>query len=124
MKLVFGGAYQGKLTWAVQEYGLKQESLFDCRDGLPAIAAVCWYHLEELSLRCARQGKDAAAEMDALSPLWENAVLILRDIGCGVVPMDAVERAWREENGKLLRYLAVRADRVSRVFCGLEERLK
>ena len=27
MKLVFGGAYQGKLTWAVAQYGWKQEEL-------------------------------------------------------------------------------------------------
>ena len=124
MNLVFGGAYQGKLSWAVKAYGLKQEDLFDCGDGLPSVPAACLYHLEEFSLRCLRAGKNPVEELENCRDLWENGVLVCRDIGSGVVPIDPLERAWREENGKMLRYLASQADRVSRIFCGLEERLK
>ena len=47
-----------------------------------------------------------------------------REIGSGVVPMDAGERAWRERHGRLLRRLAQQAGSVRRVFCGLTEVLK
>lgn len=124
MKLVFGGAYQGKLTWARETYGLAEAQCHDCRNGLPETAQSCLYHLEEFTYACAKAGLDAPQEMDRHRELWKDAVLILRDIGSGVVPMDKTERAWREENGKLLRYLAREAERVSRIFCGLEERLK
>ncbi len=124
MKLVFGGAYQGKLTWAREAYGLAQDRCHDCREGLPEARRDCLYHLEEFSLVCARAGLDAVQEFSGRRDLWQDSVLILRDIGSGVVPMDRTERAWREENGKLLRYLAKEAERVSRIFCGLEERLK
>ena len=33
MNLVIGGAYQGKLTWAVAQYGWKQEELLDLAKG-------------------------------------------------------------------------------------------
>lgn len=124
MKLVFGGAYQGKLTWAREVYGLTQDQCCDCREGLPQGPKGCLYHLEAFSYACAKAGLDAAQEMEKHRDLWQNAVLVCRDIGSGVVPMDKTERAWREENGKLLRYLAKEAERVSRIFCGLEERLK
>ena len=124
MKLVFGGAYQGKLTWARESYGLTEDQCHDCREGLPQEPMDCLYHLEEFSYACAKAGLDTVREMEARRELCQNAVLICRDIGSGVVPVDKTERAWREENGKLLRYLAKEAERVSRIFCGLEERLK
>lgn len=124
MKLVFGGAYQGKLTWARAVYGLAQDRCYDCREGLPREPVDCLYHLEDFSYACAGAGLDAVKEFSDRRDLWQDSVLILRDIGSGVVPMDRTERAWREENGKLLRYLAKEAERVSRIFCGLEERLK
>ena len=51
-------------------------------------------------------------------------VVISREIGSGVVPIDAGERAWRERHGRLLRRLAQQAGSVRRVFCGLTEELK
>lgn len=50
--------------------------------------------------------------------------MISREIGCGVVPMEAFERQWRERHGTFLQQLARKAERVTRVFCGLTEELK
>lgn len=124
MILVFGGACQGKLSWAVETFGLKQEELVDCAGGFPKEQAPCLYHLEKISLDCAQKGLDTVQWLREREEIWKDAVLLCRDIGCGVVPVDPLERAWREENGKMLRFLGGRADRVSRIFCGLEARLK
>lgn len=43
---------------------------------------------------------------------------------CGVVPMGAETRAWRQDTGRLTQYLSREAEHVSRIFCGLEQRLK
>ena len=51
-------------------------------------------------------------------------VLILEDIFCGVVPLGAENRAWRQNTGRLAQYLSREATQVSRIFCGLEQRLK
>ena len=50
--------------------------------------------------------------------------MICDELGCGVVPMDDEDRAWRERTGRLLCDLAAKADRVDRVFCGIPMRLK
>ena len=51
-------------------------------------------------------------------------MLIGVDFSCGVVPMDAEMRRWRDENGRPNNYLSARAERVVRMFCGLPQVLK
>ena len=70
------------------------------------------------------EGREPMREVEAL--LQENpAVAVVCDeIGCGVVPVDAFERAWREETGRICCMLAERAARVDRVFCGIATCLK
>lgn len=86
MKLIIGGAYQGKLTWAVEQFGLAPDTLCDLAQGFPA-GKRCYYHLEAFT----RAEESAAPEL-----FPEDAVIISREVGSGVVPMDAAERAWRE----------------------------
>lgn len=119
MVLILGGAYQGKLTWAAKEYDLQASDCWDLARGLPTERKKCFYHLEALTWE--RPG-DA---LDALLPLLGgDTVVIAREIGSGVVPMDSRERAWRENHGSAVKELARRADRVVRMFCGLPEVLK
>ena len=53
-----------------------------------------------------------------------GVVILCDEVGCGVVPVDPAERAWREETGRLCCELAQKADRVERIFCGLSMVLK
>ncbi|MBQ4429794.1 MAG: bifunctional adenosylcobinamide kinase/adenosylcobinamide-phosphate guanylyltransferase [Clostridia bacterium] len=124
MELIIGGAYQGKLTWAVKEKGLDASELCDLSQSFPSCAFCCFYHLEALSRRAVEAGMSADEMLDRLDPFIENSVVISREIGSGIVPMDAFERLWREEHGRLLSMLASRANRVTRIFCGLAEVLK
>ena len=57
-------------------------------------------------------------------PERADAVVIADDIFCGVVPLEAETRLWREETGRALTALAREADTVTRIFCGLPMRLK
>ncbi len=117
MDLIIGGAYQGKLTLAARKYGLTPGDICDLAAGEPALGARCYIHLEELTRR--------QEDTESYLPLLTAAeVVIAREIGSGVVPMDAGERAWRERHGRLLRRLAQQAGSVRRVFCGLTEVLK
>lgn len=45
MKLIIGGAYQGKLTWAVEQFGLTPDMLCDLARGFQP-GKRCYYHLE------------------------------------------------------------------------------
>ena len=119
MDLIIGGAYQGKLTYAREKYGLKDSDIYTCTEnGEVATAKRCIRHLEEYVLGCLRQG------IEPTQKFKKNAVLICRDISSGIVPMDAEQRAWREAVGRYLSALAAKADTVTRVFCGLPQQLK
>ena len=76
--------------------------------------------IEEFTVCCA----DPVGYFETHRENWEDSVLILRDIFCGVVPMGAENRAWRQRTGRLAQYLSKEAKQVSRIFCGLEQRLK
>ena len=114
MILIIGGAYQGKVTWASENLGVK--SVCNLAGSDPTSGADCYCHLEELTRRCETP--------EEYIPLFENAVVVSREIGSGIVPMDADDRAWRERHGSLLKTLAAKSVRVVRVFCGIGEDLK
>ena len=80
----------------------------------------CIYKIEEFTLNHA----DPIGYFQALRGQWQDSILILQDIFCGVVPMGAENRAWRQRTGRLCQYLSKEATQVSRIFCGLEQRLK
>ena len=67
-----------------------------------------------------------AADLTALADrlAHEYEILIATEVGGGVVPMDAGERAAREAAGRLACLLAARADCVVQMFCGIPTVLK
>ena len=66
-------------------------------------------------------GADPEQLADELS---KKEIVIAAEIGGGLVPLDAGERAAREAAGRLACLLAERADTVVRVCCGLPQVLK
>ena len=105
MILIIGGAYQGKTAYAKQTYGLQDADIFTCEGLALDPAARCVRHLERFALACVQAGKEPADS-------------------CGVVPIDPEQRAWREAVGRMNAMLAARAERVTRIFCGLPMELK
>ena len=124
MKLIIGGAYQGKREFAKAAFHLEESDVFTCTGEEIDFSAPCIDKIEEFTLSCVKAGKDPVALFQAHRAQWEGAVLICQDIFCGVVPLEAELRQWRQETGRLCQYLTKNAEQVSRVFCGLEQRLK
>ena len=125
MHFIIGGAYQGKLNCARNTFAVQDNEIFTCTEenGIE-FGARCINKIEEFTLWCVRNGKDAAEIFRENRKKWENSVLICMDIFCGVVPLGADMRAWRDMTGRLCAYLSSEADSVTRMFCGLEQRLK
>lgn len=125
MDFIIGGAYQGKLACARRRFNLLDEDIYTCtEDAGIAFGTKCIDKLEEFTLWCVRTGADALEIIRENRALWENSVLICCDIFCGVVPLGADMRAWREMTGRLCAYLSSEAVSVTRMFCGLEQKLK
>lgn len=83
---------------------------------------------EELAARAVWDAQELAAGCDDLEALAERLagkeVVILTEVGGGVVPTDPQVRRDREAAGRLGCLLADRASCVVRVFCGLPLVLK
>lgn len=120
MILIIGGAYQGKLDYAKDTFGIVDADVYTCSEGKIDFSKRCIYKIEEFTAH----NEDSIGYFEANRDAWQNSILILQDIFCGVVPMGAENRAWRQRTGRLAQYLSKEATQVSRLFCGLEQRLK
>ena len=70
----------------------------------------------------AADAQDLTTLADELSARYD--VVMATEIGGGVVPMDAGQRAAREAAGRLACLPAARADIVVEMFCGIPTALK
>ncbi len=74
--------------------------------------------------------KDSYKTSDIISRLlkiaeyYPDIIIISDEIGNGIVPVDEFERLYREETGRILIEVAKNCDRVWRVICGIEMRIK
>lgn len=120
MVLIIGGAYQGKLDFAKNTYGLTDEDIHTCTAGNIDFSKRCIYKIGEFTF----DHPDPIGYFKANQEKWQDSILICEDIFCGVVPLEAQNRAWRQATGRLCQYLSKEAAQVSRIFCGLEQRIK
>lgn len=120
MIFVIGGAYQGKLDFAKSICGIQEEDIYICQGATIDFSKRCIYKIEDF----AKNHPDPIGYFENCKSQWQDHILIMEDIFCGVVPMGAENRLWRQNSGRLAQYLSREATRVSRIFCGLEQRLK
>lgn len=124
MTFIFGGAHQGMEEYAQENCHAEQILRLMEQDREIDFTAQAIAGLEQFVLGCVKRGESASAYFQAHADEWQDAVLIGMDFSCGVVPMDAQLRLWRDENGRLNNYLSGAADKVVRMFCGLPQMLK
>lgn len=124
MILIFGGAYQGKLAFASEKYGVSGADISLVEGKNLDFSGKILYGLENFTHACALEGMDSAAEFRKCRGMWQDKILIIQDMSTGVVPLSAEVRAWRQENGRLCQYLSREAEEAYRVLCGLGQRIK
>ena len=119
MDLIIGGAYQGKLEYAKDKYGITEADVFVCSEDKDIdLTKRCIYHYELYLMHCYRNGETPVSEFGS------DSIVIMNDIFCGVVPIDKEIRGWREFSGRAAGALTEKADHVTRIFCGLPQELK
>ncbi len=118
MILLIGGLGQGKQAYACRMLGCADTQVAASPElcGSKAI-------LGDISQWIAAVD-DPIPVLDQLITENPQVVILCTEVGSGVVPMEPEQRAWREKVGRTCTYLAQRADRVERVFCGLPTVLK
>ena len=119
MRMIIGGAFQGKMEYAQKEYpGIRWVDGAACsKEELLQCEGVYHFHLY------IRKSMEKYEEMRLFADriIRENPqiVIITDEIGYGLVPIDAFERRYREETGRICTRLAAFSERVDRVVCGI-----
>lgn len=126
MRLIIGGAYQGKLSYVKKQYQVKETDICFCegKKGEIEEGKKVIYGLEHFILWQVENGIDSLQYVKNHRELFSHKTIICEDNACGIVPMDQTMRAYREASGRTLSYLAGEADEVVRVFCGIGSKLK
>ena len=126
MILIFGGAYQGKLPYALERFGVADSDVYRCGDSDTAAPGgkKIVYEIDKWILAMLKAGIDAEAAVGLFVEGNKDAIVICNDITCGVVPADPVLRQWRDTVGRALALITGNSDEVIRLFCGIPTRLK
>ena len=134
MKLIIGGAFQGKLDYAKKTYTAEEgwvdgttcsfEDLEVCR-GINQFHEFVKRHLDYFSTNDLSLLEQQAEKFaDWICTVNPEIVIISNELGYGVVPMEKTDRIWREAAGRSCTCLAQKADEVVRVVCGIGMQLK
>ena len=108
MKLYIGGADQGQEELAVREN--------------PGAEIVPDFH--ERIREAILKGEDPREFARKICRDKPDAVIVANEVGAGIVPMEASERAFREAVGRALCVIAQASDTVVRAVCGIGARIK
>ena len=134
MILITGALANGKREFAARQF-------FDITEGISwsdgeratweeYMKAQCCFHFpffvkrlmkEEPSVK-APDGWEDVLVLELLK--LRGRILITDEIGCGIVPADPFDRAYREMVGRYCCSLADGAEQVWRICCGLGQRIK
>lgn len=125
MKMIIGGAYQGKKKYAIEKYNLFENELLNGEimsienDGNIS----CIYNFHKLIKRILNRPNF----MEYINLIIEknpNLIIITDEIGNGIVPIDKEDRIWRETVGNVCCYIAKKSDIVTRIICGIPINIK
>jgi adenosylcobinamide kinase/adenosylcobinamide-phosphate guanylyltransferase len=76
------------------------------------------------AVSCALLIGETAALLQSLPELPGRLILVSNEVGCGIVPANALARAFADEQGRLNQKVAAASDRVTQTVAGLPLELK
>lgn len=124
MILVFGGAYNGKLSYVKEKYDLDNEDIFYCNSDNIDLEkkVICGFHMfvRNMILENKKPLEYIKNNMERL----EDKIIITDDIGLGIVPIEKIDRLWRDEHGRCIQYISSNSKKIIRIFLGIEKVLK
>lgn len=125
MKLVIGGAFQGKQAFAQQKFQMQNgwaDGSCCTKDELFAAPGVFQFH--EYIRRMTAAGQDTQNFAEELIRENPDLIIVTNELGYGVVPVAALDRAYRENTGRICTKLAAYSSEVYRVVCGIGQVIK
>ena len=120
IRFYIGGSGNGQAELAEKETGRKPVQCTP--DEALKSPAIDNFHL--VAKQILSQGGSPQEYARKLLKSNPDAVICSDEIGCGIHPLAQEERIWREETGRALCILAEGAGTVTRVICGIGQRIK
>lgn len=102
--LIVGGACQGKREYAKNAFGLNEREILPWNEEREETSCIADLHLRVRA--CLEKGLTQQEVLEKLLPFCRGKIVLCDDIFCGVVPLDALERQWREVTVRFLCLLA------------------
>lgn len=132
MRLIIGGYAQGKLNYILQKDGADKYAVWDgvlpdecqMQEARTQGKKVLIHRFHSWVKERLLQGCNPQEEIVSFLEKSPDCTIISDEIGNGIVPIDAFEREYREQTGRILVELASRADEVVRVICGIGQKIK
>lgn len=119
MEMIIGGAFQGKGDYAKEEHPditwQKGENL----DAEGVLRAEGILNFQEFIRGELKAGHDVSELAEKIIKYNPGVILVCQEVGYGVVPVDAFDRAFREAVGRVCTKLAAGSVKVTRVVCGI-----
>ena len=122
MIMITGGAFQGKREFAIHRFGISGSDIADGAETEPEklCGSRCICHYEQTVKRLLSENKDPLEFTGTL----DCEIVIINEIGSGIIPLEKSEREWREAVGRAGCILAAKSDTVYRVCCGIPTVIK
>lgn len=128
MRLIVGGYAQGQLEYALALTGEEQSAFVEgsqCSyEALVNAKGV--YNFQEYIKKFVvnQQVDEVLRQIPCMMSQNPEITIVADEVGCGVVPMDPVEREYRELTGRVLGNIARESIEVHRVYCGIGTKIK
>ncbi len=126
MVLITGGAYQGKLNYAFDITGYTESEVVDGEycDYEEIYRGKIIYRFHEIIRRCILENEETEPMLERLFEENPDAIIIVDEVGAGVIPIEPFERQYREVVGRTSSIIAKNSTEVHRVLFGLGVKLK
>ena len=126
MIMITGGAFSGKKDYAKTRFGFSDVDILNGENcSLNAVfSAKCIADYQLIVKRLLEEKADVKTFTERLCKENPNAVVIINEIGAGIIPLEKSNRIFREETGRAGCLIARNSSEVIRLACGIPTIIK
>ena len=126
MIMITGGAFQGKTEFAKKIFSLDDSEIIDGENCIfeDVFTAKCVVNFHLFIKRLMNSDIDPIEFSEKIIRDNSQIIIIINEIGCGIIPIEKIDRIWRETVGRTGCFIAQNSEKVIRVNCGIPMYLK
>lgn len=126
MIMITGGAFQGKKSFAKERFNIAENEILNGgKCGINEVfTAKCVADFHLFVKRLIDEKIDVLEFTKNLCEKNPGIIIIINEIGCGIIPIEKSERIWREQVGRAGCIIAENSSEVVRICCGIPTIIK